>query len=704
MDGKSKNLTQTYIEQLKALFPEAITEVADKEGNNPTHKVDMEKLAILLGETAITTDDIEYRQKYGEKFSFEWVGKRRAIAEANKRSTGTLLPCPEDSVDWDTTQNLYIEGDNLEVLKLLQNSYLGAVKMIYIDPPYNTGKDFVYKDNYKDNLANYLEQTNTTNAVNTEASGRYHTNWLNMMYPRLRLARNLLADDGVIFISIDDNEVSNLKTVCDEIFGEDNFIECISWNKRIPKNDKGIGNIHEFILLYAKSDGRSMTFLMKKDGLDDIYELVEKLKKNNTAINDAEKEIKKLYKKKGYDRGITLYNSLDNNYNLWGKINMSWPNADTFGPRYEVLHPQTGKVVKIPDRGWRWKKETFDEAAKIIDGRYSEVTKLHNGSFVCGKIWFDKDENTQPSSITYLDDVNDFLLRSILSFKSDGGVEVEALFGDKSYFSYPKPTTLLNTILSSTKRNNGIILDFFSGSATTAHAVMQLNAEDGGSRKYICVQIPEQTPEDSEAYKFLKGLEKPTTIPEIAKERIRRAGNKIVEEQLAKAPKKKEKTLFGDEEVQDVKLIDKGFKVFKLDRSNIVHWDVELKDLNEKEAEQQLKMEFERILNVTKGGRTELDLLYEVMLKLGLQLTTEVAVQEVAGKTVYVVGDGVLVASFAKGLTYDQIAQLIELKNESIDSDLFKLVLADESFATDNDKTNAMQLFKQRGITNYEII
>lgn len=217
MDGQSKNLTQEYIKQIQAIFPESVTEVADKDGNNTSLKVDMEKLSILLGEASIPKDDTDYKQKYEEKFSFEWAGKRRAIAEAQKRSTGTLRPCPEESEDWENTENLYIEGDNLEVLKLLQDSYLGAIKMIYIDPPYNTGKDFVYKDNYRDNLSNYLEQTNTTNAVNSEVSGRYHTNWLNMMYPRLKLARNLLTDDGVIFISIDDNEVSNLKTICDEI-------------------------------------------------------------------------------------------------------------------------------------------------------------------------------------------------------------------------------------------------------------------------------------------------------------------------------------------------------------------------------------------------------------------------------------------------------------------------------------------------------
>ncbi len=278
MEGQSKNLTQEYIKQLQAIFPEAVTEVADKDGNNISLKVDMEKLSILLGEASMPEDDTDYKQKYGEKFSFEWAGKRRAIAEAQKRSTGTLRPCPEESEDWENTENLYIEGDNLEVLKLLQDSYLGAIKMIYIDPPYNTGKDFVYKDNYRDNLSNYLEQTNTTNAVNSEASGRYHTNWLNMMYPRLKLARNLLTDDGVIFISIDDNEVSNLKTICDEIFGESNICGVIS---RVMKSGGAKGNFFspniEYILAYAKNIGFTKPFResLSEDIIKKLYTSIE---------------------------------------------------------------------------------------------------------------------------------------------------------------------------------------------------------------------------------------------------------------------------------------------------------------------------------------------------------------------------------------------------------------------------------------------
>jgi len=339
-----------------------------------------------------------------------------------------------------------------------------------------------------------------------------------MMYPRLFLAKNLLRDDGVIFIHIDDNEVHNLRLMMNEIFGEENFIECITWNKRVPKNDKGIGNIHEYILIYVKNNSLNHEFLMKKNGLEDIDDLVQKLKKKKVPLTEAEKEIQKLYNKKGYDRGITLYNSLDKDFRLWGKINMSWPNANTFGPRYEVKHPKTGKAVKIPDRGWRWKEDTFNDASGIINGNFKSIVELHDGSFMCGKIWFDKDENTQPSSINYLDEVDSLLLRSILSLKSDGGIEVEKLFEGKSIFSYPKPTSLDSLLIKSLASNdNGIILDFFGGSGTTAQAVLELNKEDGGNRKFILVQLPEKCDENSEAYKA--GYK---TIADIAKERIRR--------------------------------------------------------------------------------------------------------------------------------------------------------------------------------------
>ena len=402
---------------------------------------------------------------------------------------------------------------------------------VYIDPPYNTGEDFVYSDSWKQNKAEYWEDAGMTESgykidSNAETDGRFHSNWLNMMYSRLLIARQLLKEDGVIFISIDDNEVHHLRKLCDDVFGEENFIECITWNKRIPKNDKGIGNIHEYILLYVKNFEFKHEFTMRKDGLEEIEELINKLKSQKIPISKAECELRLLYKKKGFDRGITLYNSLNDEYKLWGKINMSWPNANTFGPTYDIIHPKTNKIVKVPDRGWRWKEDTFNEAAGIVNGKYSTITERHDGSFVCGKIWFSKDENTQPSSITFFEDVESFLLRSILSTKSDGGIEVENIFDGKSFFSYPKSTSLIKTLLDSIELNdNELFVDFFAGSGTTGQAITELNQEDGGNRKYILVQLPEQTDEKSEAYKA--GYKK---ISDITIERNKRVVEKIIKE------------------------------------------------------------------------------------------------------------------------------------------------------------------------------
>lgn len=302
------------------------------------------------------------------------------------------------------------------------------------------------------------------------------------MQERLNLARRLMSYKGIIFISVDENEFAQIKLMCDEIFNERNFIECIIWNKRVPKNDKGIGNIHEYILTYAKSSDFKYKFMVLKDGLKDIEDLLHECKKNNVSIEETEARLKKLYKKNKYDRAITLYNAVDENYRAWGKINMSWPNGNTFGPRYDVIHPTTKKPVRVPDRGWRWNEASFLAA---VD--YENIIERFDGSFMCGNIWFSKDENMQPSSIKYLDDVNRMLLRSIISLKSDGGIELEKYFDKKSVFAYPKSVELLRMLVDSITYNNQdcTVLDFFAGSGTTGHAVMKLNAEDGGNRKFI---------------------------------------------------------------------------------------------------------------------------------------------------------------------------------------------------------------------------
>lgn len=484
-----------------------------------------------------------------EGYELKFLGKSYAKLLASTDTTTIIKPneahnsLPENA----NSQNIYISGDNLDALKHLLKSYSKGIKCIYIDPPYNTGSDgFVYFDNFnytKEALQEKLSvgEDEADRILNlTKRGSASHSAWLMFIYSRLLLARDLLTDDGVIFISIDDNEQANLKLICDDIFGEENFVECITWNKRIPKNDKGIGSIHEYVMLYSKSFEFKHEFTVSKEGLDEIEKLLSKLKTANVPIPDAEAEIKSLYKKKGYDRGITLYNSLNSEYRLWGKINMSWPNADTFGPRYEIKHPKTGEAVKVPDRGWRWKKESFDDAAGVVNGKYSNVTLLPDGSFICGKIWFDADNSTQPSSITYLDEVEKFLLRSVISLKSDGGIDLEGLFEGKSYFSYPKPTSLLKLLIGAVSmiEADDIVLDFFSGSATTANAVIDLNATDGIGRRFISVQLPETlnpaTNSQKIAYEFLKENNLPTTLDYIGIERIKRAAAKIKQEHPGK--------------------------------------------------------------------------------------------------------------------------------------------------------------------------
>jgi adenine-specific DNA-methyltransferase len=562
-------------------------------------------------------------------YGLNFVGRNFARAKYAQKTEKELRLNSTLSKNLEKTENLILKGDNLDALKILKNHYSGQIKCIYIDPPYNTDKDeFVYPDKFDKEEAEVLGLANLSENDYARMdfifkTKKSHNGWLSFMYPRLLLARDLLSKQGVIFISIDDNEQANLKLLCDDIFGEENFVECIIWNKRIPKNDKGIGNIHEYVLLYVKDKSIPHQFLMQKDGLEEVN------------ISDSEKEIKKLYKKNGYDRGITLYNSIDNSYKLWGKINMSWPNAETMGPSYEILHPKTGKSVKIPDRGWRWKVETFYEAAKFADGKYTSVEELHDGSFRCGRIWFAKDELTQPSSITYLYEVNDFLLRSILSFKSDGGIEVENLFDNKNYFSYPKPTILLKTLLNSVTGQDGdIVLDFFAGSGTTGHAVMQLNAGDGGNRKFILCQIDEPINKDKPAYQFCIDNNLPPVISSITIERLKRAGEKTVKE-LEEENKKA-----GLFEEQKKQIPDLGFKVF------------------DSAETPKLKVDEKGQISITENGTDALSRIYNMIFTVGLDEPTQVP-EEVVKDCIYKIGNHYYINNSDK-ITSDDYANAIK--------------------------------------------
>lgn len=602
----SKDWNKERLTQLKNLFPDLFT----NEG-----KLNIDELKKVVDPASVSET---------ERYEFRWFGKSAAKRNAYTPSNATLVLDETRSLNPNESENIIIEGENLEALKLLSESYRDQIKCIYIDPPYNTGKDFVYTDNFTEEKKPYWEQTGVTeNGIkidtNVETDGRFHSNWLNMMYSRLLLSRTMLKPEGVIFISLDDNEIHHLRKLCDEVFGEENFIECITWNKRVPKNDKGIGNIHEYILVYVKDFSLKHEFTMRKEGLEEIEELILKLKNQKAPIADAECEIKKLYKKRDFDRGITLYNSLSSDYRLWGKINMSWPNANTFGPTYEVKHPVTKKPVKIPDRGWRWKIETFNDAAGIVDGEYQNITELHDGSYMCGKIWFSKDEKTQPSSITYFDEVESFLLRSILSSKSDGGIELEKIFEGKSFFSYPKPSSLLQLLFNSFPNKKGdLFLDFFAGSGTTGQAIIQLNIEDGGDRRFILVQIPEATDDKSEAFKA--GYKK---ISDITIERNKRVINSIIEEK-----KKKQPDLFTNGHRDDA-INGLGFKVFKLVKSNFprVEWAPDVNKTDEENIASLKKYIADKEAQlVTAFNRNEL--MTEILLKNGFQLNYKAVKQK----------------------------------------------------------------------------
>lgn len=624
LKGKSMDLVNYNIEKLKELFPEVVVE----------GKIDYEKLQLILG------GNIEIKD---ERYEFTWNGKSNAIKIANKPSTGTLRPDKTSSKNWDTTGNLYIEGDNLEVLKLLQKSYFNKVKMIYIDPPYNTGNDFVYMDDFRDNIQNYKEITSQTAKSNAETSGRYHTDWLNMMYPRLRLARNLLREDGVIFISIDDNEVHNLRKVCDEVFGEENFVALLPTIMNLKGNNDqfGFAGTHEYTLVYNKN-----------------YEIGEfgYLPVDDEKINDWETD-ELGYFKKGANLKATGVNApREKRPNLFFPLYITKDNKVLTcreGDDDKGIYPITdGKEMS-----WRWSKEKFNkEPFNII------VTHEGNNISIYKKTRaLDGDKPTQkPKSIFYKPEYS----------SGNGTNEIKKLFSEK-IFSNPKPTSLLVDFIRIgvySKTENQIILDFFSGSSTTAHAVMQLNAEDGGNRKYIMVQLPELCDEDSEAYKA--GY---NNICEIGKERIRRAGEKIIEENKNR---------------KSIENLDIGFKVFKLDNSNIKEWDVD---------EENLEITLQNLINSVKEDRKPLDILYEVLIKLGLDLNSPVEEKEILNKKIFSVGMGYLIASFDENIRLDLINEIGKMKPEIV-------VFLDRSFENDVVKTNAYQRLKKYGIKEIKSI
>lgn len=608
MDGLSMNLEQANLDKLRSVFPECVSE----------GKLDIDKLLSLCG---------EYIDNDFEKYRFEWKGKAECLRLAQKRSSGTLRPCPAESVNWDTTQNLYIEGDNLEVLKLLQSAYYRKVKMIYIDPPYNTGNDFVYADDFADPLARYKEVTQQTTKSNPETMGRYHTNWLNMMYPRLRLAANLLRDDGVVFISIDDHEVTNLRRLCDEVFGEENFVAQFIWQSRQNKDNRNITGVsidHEYILCYSKQCGNRIF--------------------------------------RGTERKVELYKNPDNDpRGLWTSANMVGLATIDARPNlhYDLINPANGINYGCPEKGWRYDRNTMSRL--ISENRI---------------IWPD-DPSGRPRKKSFLNELSDNLpgFSSVFNmgvFTNTATKEIGALLNGY-WFDFPKPTEIIKQLISQVTKENDVVLDFFSGSATTAHAVMQLNAEDGGNRQFILVQLPEICDEKSEAYKA--GYK---NICEIGKERIRRAGKKLTE------TKNGQLSMDGENAPLDI-----GFKVFKLDSSNMKLWDTTpIDEANADELTERMNQMVRRI----KPERSDLDMVYEVMLKLGVPLTFPVQRLDINGKPVYEVGEDCLLLIC--------LAEFVEPEDVEAMADYApaKMIMSRDCFTTDTAMANAHYILRDRQI------
>lgn len=655
LDGKSLDLTKENINALKQLFPEVVTE----------GKIDFDKLKLVLGE------EIEITK---ERYEFTWHGKAQSLKLAQTPSTGTLRPDKESSKNWDTTENLYIEGDNLEVLKLLQKSYFGKIKMIYLDPPYNTGHDFVYKDDFRDNIKNYIKQTEQNTKANSETNGRYHTDWLNMIYARLKLARNLLTDDGVIFISIDDNEMVNLTKLCDEIFGETNKIGPIMQNKKNSKNDTiNVQKNHEYILVYRKNklenkQGKEIPSLLQFDNvIKRVYEEDNEFYYLNDPIT-TRGEGGTLNARPNL--GYTVYYNPET-IDKFAVADYDLELARTSNDENEVYTTDEDLVKKgyIPIRppkvrgklgAFTWDITKFNNNLKdiVITGN-SDSYSVRKRTFVSSSEVYTEDGKKYVSLSTAKN------IRSIIEFSTnDGTTELNNVLDNAGIFDNPKNLEMIKYLIDIVNDPKSIILDFFSGSATTAHAVMQLNAEDGGNRKFIMVQLPELTDEKSEAYKA--GYK---NICEIGKERIRRAGDKIVEET-------------GETD------LDIGFKVFKLNSSNIKLWDPETENL-----EQNL---FDLQDNI-KEDRTKEDLLFEILLKIGVPLTTPIEELNVNRKVIYNVGLGSVLLCLEDEIDLDTVHALIKLKPEDFDT---KVIFKETGFLDDSVKTNAIQTLKKNGITD----
>lgn len=649
---QSTNGVQENIEKIQSLFPDCVTETIDERTGELVRKVDFEKLQQNLSDVIISGRE--------ERYQFTWPDKKKAILLANSPINATLRPCREESVNFDNTQNLYIEGDNLDVLKCLKETYLHKVKMIYIDPPYNTGKDFIYGDNFSEKAEDYLiasgqydEQGNQLE-TNVESNGRFHTDWLNMIYPRLKVARDLLTDNGVIFISIDDHEQENLKKVCDEIYGSANFTGCIVLQTATDNNPRQINTEHEYILCYSKNKAIQDYWYADSEKAKLIQEkYLELLQKYGQDIETIQRELRNWIKENAEIlKGVSHYDNVDEKGVFHdGDI----ANTVFGGYKYDVHHPITGKICKIPDKGFRYPEKTMRDMIKN------------------GEIMFGDDETTLIKPKKRLENAKDVLRSVIYEDGRSSTKQFEALMA-RDIFQNPKSTTILSRLFNFVVEDGDIVMDFFSGSASTAECIMNLNEKKHSNIHYILVQIPESidkvllTAKDKakktaqNAIKFLDSIGKPHTICEIGKERIRRAGKKIKEDSPLTT--------------QD---LDTGFRVLKLDSSNMEDIYYTPKDISQANL-------FSLVDNV-KSDRTAEDLLFQVMLELGATLDSKIATEVVAGKTIYNVAEGYLVACFDKDVTDEVVTTIAKMHP-------LYAVLRDTSMANDSTATNFEQLFK----------
>ena len=678
----SADIVADNLAQLKALFPDALTE----------GRIDFDVLKQLL---AGAIDERE------EKYGLNWHGKRQARRLALTPSTGTLRPCPDDSVDWGTTQNLMIEGDNLEVLKLLQKSYASKVKLIYIDPPYNTGKDFVYPDDFRDNIENYLRLTGQADggsklSSNTETSGRFHTAWLSMMFPRLKLAKQLLRRDGVILISIDDVEFPDLRQICDEIFGPENFVASFVWEKSRKNDAKLVSVGHEYIVVYANSlaylKEQSTKWREEKPGAREIWNqyllMREEHHGDDRAMEHSLQEWFSQLPKSHPSRKWSRYKHVDK-HGPWRDDNISWPGGG--GPRYDVMHPVTKMPCAVPERGWVFAKpetmETMIELGVVVfRDSHTEppIRKSHIRPIDFELVGtYEESEGSDGDDEPPPEDELATQVRGSYFYKQSQVTAkyMRRLMGEK-VFDNPKDHEELARIIAYSTANelDALVLDFFAGSGTTGHSVWELNARDEGERRVILVQLPEPLDPDNKdqkiAAEFCDKIGKPRNITELTKERLRRAARKIEDDN----------PMFAG---------DVGFRVFKLDSTNIRAWEPDRDDL---------RTTLEESVEHLKADRTEADILYKVLLKLGLDLCIPIEQQAVRGKTVHSIGGGVLLACLSEEIAADEVEPLalgiIEWHEALAPAGETSCIFRDSAFADDVAKTNLVAILSQHGLAN----